>query len=730
MAMPQRNTYRKKAPRGFRWKTVTKVNAMGRPYTTHILVPIESAKVPPETIFTAEESIRGAEDRKDSMPDIVPGGKRRLKEATIPLGYGQDEGEIDDGLGLLDTKVLLDQTQAKRRVPPPPQYPSQASGALPPRRKEEPFRPPSWASTLTDPNQLPAEAAGRNRPRDSFSSLQMVPGSTPANPYKGNVGPIYGGEMRNVDPNSLEGRQKDVDVLGVLGRGPHVGWGADGQAIYMEDVLSIGPGGGVGKTAETTVKILPRMVNAVKAFFKKKGGARSEYDEAAAAARTERARKVHADKTPPIVGEASKVVDDAPKVIKGPGRARRALSAITPGKKTTVVAGEAGLLGTASYPLWKDNAIINDVIDSVVETTHIAKAKVIEEAKSAWDVVEQAGETVQGRKDRLAREAVAKSTRAKGLLTIPDKDARAGAEFFGAGDVAGDSLTPEKAKTPVAAVEDPLKKFWGKYADDPAKRKQKYLDSLSSIWRKAAIMDAIAAATGGESRAPQFMTMMSQRMDAIAKFDDEERLHNIFKAVYYNPETGVYNAPKDKTDAYERAIKLGASPAEAKKIFGYQPEPDNQLVEWYYKDPVTGEYVTEHVRGKDTMPEGDYNWSKGKTPILRETEEIGGTQNERAWNEIKATLGRGGLEGNLDDAIRIYMKYDKVDPITGFDPNQARSNAEKHIMATMTSQERKPYTYTPTEGEELTEERLEELRRLGYAFVIVDGKEQALIWKA
>ena len=243
-------------------------------------------------------------------------------------------------------------------------------------------------------------------------------------------------------------------------------------------------------------------------------------------------------------------------------------------------------------------------------------------------------------------------------------------------------------------------------------------------------MDAIAAATGGESRSPQFMAMMSQRMDAIAKFDDEERLHNIFKAVYYNPETGVYNAPKDKTDAYERAIKLGASPAEAKKIFGYQPEPANQLVEWYQKAPVTNEYVTEHVRGKDTMPDGDYNWSKGKTPVFTETEEIGGTQNERAWNEIKATLGRGGLEGNLDDAIRIYMKYDKVDPVMGFDPKEARANAEKHIMSTMTSQERKPYTYTPTEGEELTEERLAELRRLGYAFVIRDGREDALVWKA
>ena len=31
---------RKKAPAGYRWKTVTKLNAIGRPYTTHVLVNI------------------------------------------------------------------------------------------------------------------------------------------------------------------------------------------------------------------------------------------------------------------------------------------------------------------------------------------------------------------------------------------------------------------------------------------------------------------------------------------------------------------------------------------------------------------------------------------------------------------------------------------------------------------------------------------------------------------
>jgi len=712
MVMPTRNTYRKKAPPGYRWKAVQVEGARpGTLITKHILVKIESAKAPPETIFTAEESIRGAEDRQASMPDIVPGEKRRLKEATIPLGYGQDEGEIDDGLSLLDTKVLLDQTQAKRRVPPPPQYPPQASGALPPPAAPDPrFQP-----------FLPGQDMGMDDPTWSRAERQAS-GTVPFNPYKDNVGPVYGEEMRNVDPFSFKGRQKDVDALGVFGRGTHVGWGADGQAIYMDDIISVGPGG-TARAATGTVKLIPRMINAVKSFFKKKGTTTPKPTKPSPEVGTV---------INPATGRPFTAAETAAASVKGTSRTRRVLSKIAPGRKTEVVAATAltaGLAGELS-----DNALWNRFKDATVEQlekygfTPDQIKKIAKEGKDA--IVQAATETTPEYKARLARGEAAKSIRAKGLLDLPDKDARAGTEFFGAGDVAGDTLIPEKAKAPVAAVEDPLKKFWGKYADDPAKRKQKYLDSLSSIWRKAAIMDAIAAATGGESRSPQFMAMMSQRMDAIAKFDDEERLHNIFKAVYYNPETGVYNAPKNKTDAYERAIKLGASPAEAKKIFGYQPEPDEALHEWYYKDPVTNEYVTEHVRGKATMPEGDYNWSKGKTPIITETEEIGGTKNERAWNEIKATLGRGGLEGNLDDAIRIYMQYDKVDPIMGFDVKEARSRAEQHIMSTMTGHERKAYTYTPTEGEELSEERLAELRKLGYAYVIVDGKEEALVWRA
>jgi len=238
-----------------------------------------------------------------------------------------------------------------------------------------------------DPNQLPAEAAGRNRPRGSFSSLQMVPGAPPPNPYKDNVGPIYGEEMRNVNPNSVKGLLIADNPPGKYGG--IQGYDNDGQPFYLSDIIDIGAAGKI-KLAKGTIDVSTRVWNRIKSLFKGKSkpSKKSEYDSPTA----RRARDTQKDREIPIIGEASKVVDDAAKAIpNSPRRIRRALSAITPGRKTAVVAGETGLLGAASYPIWKDNAIVNDVIDSVVETTQIAKAKIIKEAESAYDTAKQLG---------------------------------------------------------------------------------------------------------------------------------------------------------------------------------------------------------------------------------------------------------------------------------------------------------------------------------------------------
>ena len=69
MARPS-SSYMQEAPPGYRWKTVTKMNAMGRPYTTRILVPI----VGPETTSQVLAGMGGQEDRLGALAgaDRVP----------------------------------------------------------------------------------------------------------------------------------------------------------------------------------------------------------------------------------------------------------------------------------------------------------------------------------------------------------------------------------------------------------------------------------------------------------------------------------------------------------------------------------------------------------------------------------------------------------------------------------------------------------------------------------
>ena len=104
-----------------------------------------------------------------------------------------------------------------------------------------------------------------------------------------------------------------------------------------------------------------------------------------------------------------------------------------------------------------------------------------------------------------------------------------------------------------------LEQIWGKYAYDPAARKKAYLDNLKKIYRKAMLLDAIAALTGGESRSKQYLQMATGRLNEIDKFDEEERISNIWREVFTNDE-GKFDMPSSKSEAGRRAAQLGASP--------------------------------------------------------------------------------------------------------------------------------------------------------------------------
>jgi hypothetical protein len=110
-----------------------------------------------------------------------------------------------------------------------------------------------------------------------------------------------------------------------------------------------------------------------------------------------------------------------------------------------------------------------------------------------------------------------------------------------------------------------LQSMYGKYARDPKARKQQYLDQISKIYRNAMILNAIAQLTGGRSQASMYVKMATDKLDAIEKFDDEERMHGIWKDVFFD-QSGQFRSPTNWQETYNAAIKLGATPEEAKEL--------------------------------------------------------------------------------------------------------------------------------------------------------------------
>jgi hypothetical protein len=110
-----------------------------------------------------------------------------------------------------------------------------------------------------------------------------------------------------------------------------------------------------------------------------------------------------------------------------------------------------------------------------------------------------------------------------------------------------------------------LQSMYGKYAQDPKARKQQYLDQLNKIYKNAMILNAVANITGGKSMANAYVSMATGKMDAIEKFDNEERMQSIWKDVFFN-ENGEFSPPPDWQSTYEAVIKLGGTPKEAEEL--------------------------------------------------------------------------------------------------------------------------------------------------------------------
>ena len=195
----------------------------------------------------------------------------------------------------------------------------------------------------------------------------------------------------------------------------------------------------------------------------------------------------------------------------------------------------------------------------------------------------------------------------------PTQDDQKTAVAKGSGKSSGSDVAGVPATQLDPATRAGLERVWGKHTYNPAQRRKKYMAQLNNIYRKAMWLDAIAAVSGGQSRSASYIERAVGMMDAMQKFDQEERVYNIWRDVYYD-KNGNYDPPKSKKEAAERARRLGANPEETKSIYGWAEEGQD-LQQWYRPDGKGG-YETTTVKGKKTRPDGE-GWIMGNPPVPR-----------------------------------------------------------------------------------------------------------------
>jgi hypothetical protein len=181
-----------------------------------------------------------------------------------------------------------------------------------------------------------------------------------------------------------------------------------------------------------------------------------------------------------------------------------------------------------------------------------------------------------------------------------------------------------------------LESMYGKYARDPKARKQQYLDQISKIYRNAMILNAIAELTGGRSQAGMYVKMATGKLDAIEKFDQEERMHAIFKDIFID-ENGQFRQGFDYYSARDRILEIGGSLEEANELAA-------------------------SIFGKPTAP---------KEP---------GTAGERAEKIASEYLARGNRKAAVEVMARFYMRKENA---LGriINDEESRERAEEYVRS-------------------------------------------------
>lgn len=197
------------------------------------------------------------------------------------------------------------------------------------------------------------------------------------------------------------------------------------------------------------------------------------------------------------------------------------------------------------------------------------------------------------------------------------------------------------------------------YGEDIDGKEQRYLAALGDIYKKVAILNAVAALTNSPSQSGAFMQMASKKFETLEGFRTEKRMQKIGKGVFFT-EDGTFDPPKTKQEAHERAVAFGASPDEAAAISGDIEE----------QATTTGGYTTWHntITGEErTFQPGSAPVDKTGKPIegwVKKTKPPGDAR-ERLYEDVDNLV----RSGTLADAQQAYLRLKRhfssmTNPIT------------------------------------------------------------------
>jgi hypothetical protein len=202
-------------------------------------------------------------------------------------------------------------------------------------------------------------------------------------------------------------------------------------------------------------------------------------------------------------------------------------------------------------------------------------------------------------------------------------------------------------------------RVYDRYGEDIDGKEQRYLAALGDIYKKVAILNAVAALTNSPSQAGAFMEMASKKFKTLEGFRTERRMQKIGKGVFFT-EDGTFDAPKTKQEAYERAIAFGASPDEAAAISGDIEETataTGSYTTWYNKD--TGEERTFQPGSAPVDETGKpiEGWVKKPKPQ--------GDARERLYADVDNLVRAGTLADAQQAYLRLKRHFSSMtDPIT------------------------------------------------------------------